>query len=153
MWRQPDNRYYITQSSGYIYLWLSTYIYPLRFDLFFFPQEVRDLQEQLADLMRHLETQQAISNAPDETRQVIFISSALAMLTRCMQLSNVPSSIPRLKDFFASERSIESYQRLDIFFQNIDQNTSKIIPFSRALFRSCSLYQKNHDCGQTKIDH
>lgn len=32
-------------------------------------QEVRDLEEQLADLMRHLETQQAISNAPNETRQ------------------------------------------------------------------------------------
>ena len=33
-------------------------------------QEVSDLQEQLADLMRHLETQEAISSAPDETRQV-----------------------------------------------------------------------------------
>ena len=33
-------------------------------------QEVSDLQEQLADLMRHLETQQAIASAPDETRQV-----------------------------------------------------------------------------------
>jgi len=32
-------------------------------------QEVSDLQEQLADLMRHLETQQAIASAPDETRQ------------------------------------------------------------------------------------
>lgn len=32
-------------------------------------QEVRDLQEQLADLMRHLEMQQAISNTPVETRQ------------------------------------------------------------------------------------
>ena len=42
--------------------------------IFFFSQEVSDLQEQLADLMRHLETQQAISNAPVETRQVIFIS-------------------------------------------------------------------------------
>ncbi|KAJ7388721.1 hypothetical protein OS493_035999 [Desmophyllum pertusum] len=32
-------------------------------------QEVSDLQEQLADLMRHLETQQAIASASDETRQ------------------------------------------------------------------------------------
>ncbi|XP_068678805.1 BRCA1-associated protein-like isoform X5 [Montipora foliosa] len=32
-------------------------------------QEVADLQEQLADLMRHLETQQAIACAPAETRQ------------------------------------------------------------------------------------
>ena len=36
-----------------------------------FSQEVSDLQEQLADLMRHLETQQAIASASDETRQVI----------------------------------------------------------------------------------
>lgn len=36
----------------------------------FILQEVSDLQEQLADLMRHLETQQAIASAPDETRQV-----------------------------------------------------------------------------------
>ncbi|KAJ7388720.1 hypothetical protein OS493_035998 [Desmophyllum pertusum] len=34
-----------------------------------FLQEVSDLQEQLADLMRHLETQQAIASASDETRQ------------------------------------------------------------------------------------
>ena len=33
-------------------------------------QEVSDLQEQLADLMRHLDAQQAIANAPDKTRQV-----------------------------------------------------------------------------------
>lgn len=32
-------------------------------------QEVADLQEQLADLMRHLETQQAIASASEETRQ------------------------------------------------------------------------------------
>lgn len=32
-------------------------------------QEVTDLQEQLADLMRHLETQQAIASASQETRQ------------------------------------------------------------------------------------
>ena len=69
-----------------------------------------DLKEQIADLMRHLEMQQAISISPVETRQVIFISSALAMLTRCMQLSYVPSFIPRLKDFFTSERSIESIE-------------------------------------------
>ena len=36
----------------------------------FILQEVSDLEEQLADLMRHLETQQAIASAPDETRQV-----------------------------------------------------------------------------------
>ena len=35
-----------------------------------FLQEICDLQEQLADLMRHLETQQAIASVPDETRQV-----------------------------------------------------------------------------------
>jgi len=40
----------------------------LRFSLIL--QEVSDLEEQLADLMRHLETQQAIASAPDETRQV-----------------------------------------------------------------------------------
>ena len=39
-----------------------------------FPQEVSELQEQLADLMRHLETQQAIASAPDETRQVTLLS-------------------------------------------------------------------------------
>lgn len=32
-------------------------------------QELTDLQEQLADLMRHLETQQAIASASQETRQ------------------------------------------------------------------------------------
>ena len=86
--------------------------------------------------MHHLETQQAVSNAPDETRQVISISSSLAMLIRCMQLSNIPSSIPRVKDFFASERPIESGKRLCIFLQNIDQNTSKINPFPSSLFRN-----------------
>lgn len=40
------------------------------FDSSLILQEVSDLQEQLADLMRHLETQQAIASAPDETRQV-----------------------------------------------------------------------------------
>ena len=78
-----------------------------------------DLEEQIADVRRHLEMQQAISNAPVETRQVIFISSALAMLTRCTQHSNVPSFIPRLKDFFTSERSIESiksHTKIDHWF-------------------------------------
>lgn len=41
-------------------------------------QEVSDLQEQLADLMRHLETQQAIASASDETRQVSKTLSLLA---------------------------------------------------------------------------
>lgn len=40
------------------------------FDSSLILQEVSDLQEQLADLMRHLETQQAIASAPEETRQV-----------------------------------------------------------------------------------
>lgn len=45
----------------------------------FILQEVSDLQEQLADLMRHLETQQAIASAPDETRQVSKRSSFFSL--------------------------------------------------------------------------
>lgn len=35
-----------------------------------FFQEIQDLQEQINDLMRHFETQQAIACAPEETKKV-----------------------------------------------------------------------------------
>ena len=54
------------------------------------------------------------------------------MLIRCMQLSNVLSSIQRLKDFFASERSIESDKRLTAFSYKTPFRASRA-PFSATL--------------------
>lgn len=61
------------------------------------PQEISDLQEQLADLMRHLETQQAIASAPDGTRQVNLLCFE-SILSVCDRLSDCDK---RLQRFFS----------------------------------------------------
>ena len=68
----------------------SWFLYCLfKFALCIILQEVSDLQEQLADLMRHLDTQQAIANKPDEMRQVSrhFSFSIITVQTLVMDTS------------------------------------------------------------------